>query len=378
MSGPTPVTVAIVNWNGRHLLEECLPSVFALEYPSDALECVVVDNGSSDGSVDWLRSCWPQVRVVAHPDNRGFAAAANDGAEAASGRVVAFLNNDCRVAPTWLRRLVDVLDGANAAAVGSRMVDWSGARIDFDGAAMNFHGHGSNRGFGRCYVATESRAPEPALFACGGAMAVDRARFLAAGGFDAEYFAYFEDVDLGWRLWVEGERVLYVPEAVAFHRHHGSGMDPTRWRFLLERNALASLFKNYDDANLDVVLPAARALLAARAGGAATAAEAEAYTAAEHAFDERLPALRAVRARIQSRRRRPDHEILPLFREPFRPSAFGRAYWATQRRIVDEHGLARVFGAAAVAGAEGLADFVDELQGRIEELTARLAGSGQD
>ena len=371
MSGLARATVAIVNWNGRHLLEECLPSVFALDYPRDALECVVVDNGSSDGSLAWLQALWPQVRVVSHPDNRGFAAAANDAAEAASGQVVAFLNNDCRVEPTWLRHLVEALTTEGAAAAGSCMLDWDGQRIDFDGAAMNFHGHGSNRGWGRPYVAGRSRAPEPALFACGGAMAVDRARFLAAGGFDADYFAYFEDVDLGWRLWVEGERVLYVSDAVAFHRHRGSGMDRKRWRLLLERNALASLFKNYDDANLAVVLPAARALLAARATRAG-AAEAEPHEAALRAFDERLPALRAARTDIQARRRRPDHEILPLFREPFRPSAFGREYWATQRRIVHEHGLARVFGVAVVEAAEGLGDFIDELQGRIEELDARL------
>jgi hypothetical protein len=213
--------------------------------------------------------------------------------------------------------------------------------------------------------------PEPALFACGGAMAVERARFLAAGGFDADYFAYFEDVDLGWRLWVLGEHVLYVPAAVAYHRHHGSAIDPTRWRFLLERNALASLFKNYDDANLEVVLPAARILLAAR-GDLAGHAEAEAYGAAGRAFDDALAHWRRARADVQGRRRRPDAEILPLFREPFRPSAFGRAYWARQRRVVREQGLARVFGAAVVEAADGLGDFIDELEGRIEELSAGL------
>jgi hypothetical protein len=267
---------------------------------------------------------------------------------------------------------VDALRDGNAAAAGSCMLDWDGARIDFGGAAMNFHGHGSNRGWGRPYVAGTPGDPEPALFACGGAMAVDRKRFLAAGGFDPEYFAYFEDVDLGWRLWVLGERVLYVPAAFAYHRHHGSGMDPARWRLLLERNALATLFKNYDEPNLEVVLPAARALLAARAY-MASGADVEPYAAAERAFDERLPTLRAARADIQSRRRRPDQEILPLFREPFRPSAFGRAYWATQRQVVRDHALARVFGAAVVAAADGLGDFIDELEGRIEELDARLS-----
>jgi GT2 family glycosyltransferase len=373
VSGRPSATVAIVNWNGRHLLAECLPSVAALDYPGAAVEILVVDNGSSDGSREWLASEWPAVRVVAHPDNRGFAAAANDAAAAATGEVVAFLNNDCRVDPMWLRHLVDALRAGDAAAAGSCMLDWDGTRIDFAGAAMSFHGHGSNRGYGRTYVAGEAAPdPEPALFACGGAMAVERSRFLAAGGFDGAYFAYFEDVDLGWRLWVLGERVLYVPAALAYHRHRGSGMDPARWRFLLERNALATLYKNYDEANLAVVLPAARALLAAR-GRLAHGADAEPYAAAEREFDATLATWRAARADVQGRRRRPDHEILPLFREPFRPSAFGRAYWATQRRVVREHRLERVFGAAVVAAADGLGDFIDELQGRIEELDARLS-----
>ncbi|MCC6767361.1 MAG: glycosyltransferase [Deltaproteobacteria bacterium] len=364
-------TVAIVNWNGRHHLETCLPSVFALEHPGMDLECVVVDNGSTDGSVAWLGREWPAVRVVAHDANRGFAAAANDAATAASGDVVAFLNNDCRVASTWLVRLVEALRAEDAAAAGSCMLDWDGARVDFGGAAMNFHGHGSHRGWGRPYVADPAARPEPALFGCGGALAVDRARFLAAGGFDAEYFAYFEDVDLGWRFWVLGERVLYVPTAVAYHRHRGSSMDVGRWRFLLERNALASCFKNYEDASLDVVLPAARVLLAERAR-LARGPEAGAFAEAGRAFDARLPALRAARDAVQARRRRSDRDVLPLFREPFRPSAFGRVYWAAQRRVVHVHDLARVFGAATVAGADGLGDFIDELEGRIEELDARL------
>jgi hypothetical protein len=373
VSSRPSATVAIVNWNGRHLLAECLPSVAALDYPGAPVEIVVVDNGSSDGSREWLEREWPAVRVVGHPDNRGFAAAANDAAEAATGEVVAFLNNDCRVDPAWLRHLVDALRGGDAAAAGSCMLDWDGTRIDFAGAAMNFHGHGSNRGYGRPYVGGATAPdPEPALFACGGAMAVERDRFLAAGGFDGAYFAYFEDVDLGWRLWVLGERVLYVPAALAYHRHRGSGMDPARWRFLLERNALATLYKNYDEANLAVVLPAARALLTAR-GRLVHGTDAEPYAAAERDFDATLATWQAARADIQARRRRPDDEILPLFREPFRPSAFGRAYWATQRQVVRDHGLERVFGAGVVTAADGLGDFIDELEGRIEELDARLS-----
>lgn len=370
MSALPVASVAIVNWNGRHLLADCLPSVAALDYPRGDLEIVVVDNGSRDGSVEWLRAEWPAVRVVAHGENRGFAAAANDAARAATGAVVAFLNNDCRVAPGWLRALVEVLAADGAAAAGGCLLDWEGVRVDFGGAAMNFHGHGSQRGWGRPWVAGPAPRPEPALFACGGAMAVDRGRFLASGGFDADFFAYFEDVDLGWRLWVLGERVLYVPAAIAYHRHRGSGMEPVRWRTLIERNALASLFKNYDDANLAVVLPAARALLAARAAADTTLGAAP-YRDAERDFADATPRLREARAVVQGGRRRPDHEIVGLFREPFRPSRGGRAYWETQRRIVREHDLARVFGTGVVDGADGLGDFIAELQGRLDEHDGR-------
>lgn len=369
-------SVAIVNWNGRAHLEQCLPSVFALDYPADALECVVVDNGSTDGSREWLEAAWPRVRVVANPENRGFAAGANGAATAATGEIVAFLNNDCRVAPMWLRALVEALASEHVVAAGSRILDWDGTRIDFDGAAMNFHGHGNNRGFGRPASAADVRDPEPALFACGGAMAVDRTAFLAAGGFDPEYFAYFEDVDLGWRLWVRGEGVVHVPAAVAYHRHRGSGMDPARWRYLIERNALATLFKNYDDASLALVLPAARALVEARAELAEGAAR-DAHRDALRAFDAELPAWREARARVQAGRRRPDADVVPLFREPFRPSAFGREYWETQCRLVRAHDLGRVFGAAAVEAVEGLGPFVAELEDRIVELTTRLAERGE-
>jgi GT2 family glycosyltransferase len=370
VSGLPRATVAIVNWNGRRLLAECLPSVAALDYPHAELEVVVVDNGSHDDSVAWLRSEWPAVRVVAHAENRGFAAGANDAAQAATGTVIAFLNNDCRVAADWLRRLIDALGSERAAAAGSRILDWDGRHVDFGGASMNFHGHGRHRDWDRPWVPGPPRPPEAALFACGGAMAVDRARFLASGGFDADYFAYFEDVDLGWRLWVLGERVVYVSDAIAYHRHRGSGMEEARWRSLIERNALASLFKNYDDANLAVVLPAARALLAARAE-ADGALGAGPYREAEQAFEAALPRLREARALVQGGRRRPDHEIVALFGEPLRPSSGGRAYWETQRRIVREHGLARVFGTGVVDGADGLGDFIGELQGRLDELEGR-------
>jgi GT2 family glycosyltransferase len=372
VSSLPPVSVVVVNWNGRHLLEHCLPSIAALDYPRESVEVIVFDNGSTDGSVDWLRQAWPAITVLGAGANLGFAAAADRAAAAAGGALVAFLNNDLRVEPGWLRRMVERLATGDAAVAGSRILDWEGARLDFDGAAMSFEGHGVSRGHGRPLGAATG-APGPALFACGAAMLAVRERFLAAGGFDPDYFAYFEDVDLGWRLWVQGERVIYVPDAVAYHRHHGSGLAATERRRLLERNALASVVKNYDDASLAIVLPAALALLEARArlagdeGGAV-------YRDTLAELEERRSALWARRAAVQARRRRPDREILPLFVEPFRPSFFGSAYWREQRRIVGAGGVARLFGAAGAASA-GVDDLVEDLQERIEGLERELGAA---
>jgi hypothetical protein len=367
-SGPPTVSIVIATWNGRHMLETCLASVAALDYPRAALEVVVVDNGSVDDTVAWLGRAHPTVRLVRNEENRGFAAASNQGAEAAAGALVAFVNNDVRLERSWLRPLVDALAADDVVVAGSRMLDWEGRRIDFDGAAMSFDGHGVSVGYGRPVEAVPAGDPAPALFACGGAMLADRERFLGVGGFDAEYFAYFEDVDLGWRVWVQGGRVLHVPAAVAHHRHHGSGIAVDRRARLLARNALVSVVKNYDDANLAVVLPAALALVRARA---TVAGEREAAihedTVAE--FEAGRGALEVKRARVQAGRRRRDCDILPLFAEPLRPSVLGTDYWRAHRAIVRAHGIDELFGGADA----GLAAFVDELQWRIAALEGELA-----
>jgi len=368
------VSIVVVNWSGRHLLEDCLPSIAALDYPASLVETIVVDNGSEDGSVEWLGRAWPGVRVLASAENVGFAAASNRGAAAGSGELLAFLNNDLRVAPSWLRHMVEARATTGAAVAGSCVLDWEGRCYDFGGAAMNFHGHGTNRCHGRPYAAARAAAPpSPALFACGAAMLADRARFLSSGGFDPDYFAYFEDVDLGWRLWVQGEQVVYVPAALAYHRHHGSGLAAERRTRLLERNALASLVKNYDDENLARALPAALALLAARARLAGEGARVYRDVLAEH--EAARAVLETKRAAVQARRRRADRDIVPLFAEPLRPSFFGQAYWQEQCRVVRAFGIARLLGAEhAGALVEGLDAFVEELEGRVESLERELAG----
>jgi GT2 family glycosyltransferase len=262
------VSIIVVNLDGRAHLETFLASVGQQDFPADRLEIIVVDNGSTDGSVRHLQTLHPAVRLVENAENRGFAPAVNQGAAVAQGRYLAFLNNDMRLAPDWLTRMVAHREAAadDVVCVGSRILDWDGALIDFVGGAMGFHGLAAQTAFRQPAEALEGRYPRELLFACGGAMLIDRAVFLDVGGFDPDYFAYFEDVDLGWRLWVMGHRVEFCPQAVAYHRFHGtSGRFPAHQRAVLyERNALYSIIKNYDDATLATMLPAALMLHAKR------------------------------------------------------------------------------------------------------------------
>src|SRR5207249_1502513 len=126
----------------------------------------------------------------------------------ASAAVIAFLNNDMRVEPTWLRELVrPLVDESDVAATGGKILSWTGEAIDFVGGSVNFYGHGFQPLHGRPAEDVTGLESRPFLFPCGGSMAIRRDVFLGSGAFDEDYFAFFEDIDLGWRLWVLGYRV---------------------------------------------------------------------------------------------------------------------------------------------------------------------------
>jgi GT2 family glycosyltransferase len=214
-----------------------------------------------------MREKFPQVRLVETGANLGFAGGNNAGARAAHGELVAFLNNDTRVPPNWLRALIrPCLEEPGVVCTGSKIVSWNGRVLEFGGSALNFAGYGFQVGFGS--LSPEECGPQrEVLYACGGAMAIRRNLFLEVGGFDDDFFAFYEDSDLGWRLWVLGHRVLFVPESVAYHRHHGTVSSVADWkrRLLYERNTLFSIVKNYGDENLARVLPVVLMLLLKRA-----------------------------------------------------------------------------------------------------------------
>jgi GT2 family glycosyltransferase len=360
-------SIVIVNYRGADDTCAALAAVRELRWPSDRLEVIVVDNASGDGSVDRITKEHPDVQVLALDQNAGFAAGCNAGAQVATGQYLAFLNNDARPDPEWVSAATAVLDrDGSVACVASKVLDWDGELVDFVDAGLGFYGHGFKLHAGEPDNPAYDREAD-VLFASGAAMVVRASTFREVGGFDERYFLFFEDVDLGWRLWLLGYRVRYVPASLTFHRHHRSvgALGPAQEEFLLERNALFTIFKNYDDENLRLALPAAL-MLAARRGTVRGGDDTGVLDPQRHppapdredridvdprsvaplyaidAFVETLPGLTADRRALQAARRRADHEITRLFRLPLFSNVGDPEFVASFAAAVDALGIDRI------------------------------------
>jgi hypothetical protein len=375
-----------VSWNGREHLEVLLPSLEASDYPRDRLQIVCVDNGSTDGTVEWLARTHPHVTPVALPDNRGFTGGNAAGVAAATGDVLVFLNNDMRVESDAVRRLVATArDGTHCAA--ARVLSWDGRSVDFLRGTISFEARGFQDYYGEAATLDRSRAVET-FFPNGGAFAVTRAAYERAGGFDESFFAYYDDVDLGWRLRITGLDMRVEDRAVVYHRHGAtSGTQPAgQKRFLMERNALWTLIKNYGEPTLrrvlgPVLLLAVRRLLddmrlddgaaalapfapfsrrvRASAGfdllyGPATPAAAGApgrlilglpaeSLAALGVAVETLETVAATRRRLQAARRVADREVLPHVGRAFECLSSFASYRPIQEAMVEALELPSLF-----------------------------------
>jgi GT2 family glycosyltransferase len=239
VSGPA---VVIPNWNGREILGACLDSVAAQTLAP--AEVIVVDNGSTDGSLELLAAREPPVTVIEMGRNTGFAVAANRGIEAASAGLVALVNTDVVLEPDWLERMERTLgEHPGAASVACKMVDLRDPAVVWDaGDFLRRDGQAEQRGRGEP-DRPEFDVPGEAVSACAGAALYRRAPVLELGGFDERFFAYLEDVDLGLRLRLGGWSCRYEP-AVAAHAGGGSSGQLERpmlaW---VERNTLLLLWK---------------------------------------------------------------------------------------------------------------------------------------
>jgi len=231
------ISVIVVNWNGRQFLKPCLDSLLAQTYPYR--EMIVVDNGSTDGSVQLLKAAYGErITIIEQDRNYGFAKAVNRGIQAARGACIALLNNDAIASPQWLAELVggflgDPMVGMCACKV---LFCLETQRINSAGNLLYPDGISARRGFGELDTGQYERVEET-LFPDGSAALYRRAMLDDVGAFDEQFFLYSEDTDLGLRGRLFGWTCLYVPTAAVYHVHSGTvNQLLTQKAFFVERN----------------------------------------------------------------------------------------------------------------------------------------------
>jgi GT2 family glycosyltransferase/glycosyltransferase involved in cell wall biosynthesis len=356
------VSVVLVNFRGAADTIECVRGLRALNWPQDRLEIIVVENGSGDDSLETLKTLGDDVILVDSGKNLGFTGGCNLGVSKATGEFVAFLNNDARPHPDWITTAIDTFAGGkDIGAVASKVLDWEGDRVDFVDAAITWYGMGYKPHAGEhdLHAWDDER---DVLFGTGAAMFVRASVFEELGGFDDNYFMFYEDVDLGWRLNLLGYRFRYQPKSLAFHRHHASmeKFGDFHELYLLERNALFTLYKNIGEGAFDrslassVLLAVRRAVgrgglssesLDLRTSGADKTPLAEvpkSTLAGLYAIDqlvEKLPALTAAREKVQSTRVVSDRQIRVLLGNTDEPAYPIDSYLEGYEKIVSALGV---------------------------------------
>jgi GT2 family glycosyltransferase len=241
------VSVIILNYNGYQCLKVCLPSLVKTDYPK--FEIIVVDNGSTDQSVDYLRNNWQHcIRIIELHENLGFAEGNNIGILNANGEIIAILNNDIEVEGNWLRSAVGaLLSDRKVAAVQSKIMQYA-ERDKIDCVGLSFDKFGLVVNVGRDEKDHGQYDYLHEIWGCsGGAMIGWKHRLIEAGLFDRTFFIYYEDVDLSWRLKLCGYKMLLAPSSFVYHMGKATSKTiPSSFVvFHSTKNYIASWLKNY-------------------------------------------------------------------------------------------------------------------------------------
>lgn len=356
------MSVVLVNFRGAADTITCIAGLRSLEWPAEQLEIVCVDNHSGDDSVARISAADPDVVLIESKENLGFAGGCNLGVHRSKGEYVAFLNNDARPDPMWIRAAVAAFNEApDIGSVASKVLDWDGELVDFVDAAVTWFGMGYKPLAGQPDPGGYD-SPRNVLFGTGAAMFVRADVFESVGGFDERYFMFYEDVDLGWRLNLLGWKVRYEPRSLAFHKHHASmkKFGAFRETYLLERNALFTLYKNLDDESLAKMLPGALLLAVRRSvsrgeldsteldlrrpGGDTTperpvAKDALAGIYAVDQLVEKITTLSETRQDLQRRRRVSDEALRPLFGTLLEPAYAMPSYLDGHQELIEALGV---------------------------------------
>ena len=245
-------SVVILNWNGRKLLEQFLPIVLQHSLYDDC-EVVVADNASTDDSVAFLRTSFPEVPLIVLDKNYGFADGYNKALQQVDAEYVVLLNSDVETTEKWLSTLIRYMDEhPEVAAVqpkirsyrNKNMFEYAGA----SGGFIDFFGYPFCRGR-ILHVLEEDKnqydAEIPIFWATGACLCIRKKEYIDAGGLDAQFFAHMEEIDLCWRLNARGKKIMCLPSSTVYHVGGASlSKENPKKTYLNFRNNLLMLYKN--------------------------------------------------------------------------------------------------------------------------------------
>lgn len=252
------LSVVILNWNGKELMEKYLPSVLA-NTPEEWAQVIVADNGSTDGSLDMLKEKFPAVGIIKFDRNYGFAGGYNLAMEQINSEYTVLLNSDVETPAGWIDAPMEALEADSSIACAQPKIRslWDRESFEYAGAAGGFIDHyGYPYCRGRVLHIVEKDngqydTPANLLWATGACMFIRTALYKEMGGLDAEFFAHQEEIDLCWRLRSRGYRIVCTPESVVYHLGGGTlNAESPRKTFLNFRNNLLMLYKNLPDKEL--------------------------------------------------------------------------------------------------------------------------------
>ncbi len=249
--------MALLSYNGKDLLEKFLPEILASQYPE--FEVVVIDNGSTDGSTAFVKTHYPDLKIVRHSVNIGFTPGYTEALKLMEATYFVLLSDDVTVSPGWLAPVIELMDNdPSIAAVQPKILSYHHREnFEYAGAAGAFidrYGYPLCRG--RIFNTLEKDLGQyddtaEVFWASGAAIFLRSSAYHDVGGFDPDFYAHFEEIDLCWRLKNAGYKVMVCPQSVVFHIggtviQYGS---PDKL-FLNIRNSLATLAKNLDTGKL--------------------------------------------------------------------------------------------------------------------------------
>lgn len=254
------ISVIILNYNGKGFLEPCVRSVLNSDYQD--FEVVLVDNASTDGSIDSLERIFSsnrKLRIVRNKENSFFTGGNNIGIRASRGECVIILNNDTEVDSAWLKEIAGVMLDERIGAAQPKILIYGSnpQRIDYAGATIDRYGFA--KGFGRGEVDKGQFDRVDDIFYAGGAAMVLRKKVLdEVGLLDERFGMHWEDVDLSWRIRLRGHRIVLIPKSRVFHKGSMSMSKFTpsaKVAWYVRKNRIAGLIKNYGILNLFKTLP---------------------------------------------------------------------------------------------------------------------------